>query len=262
MLALGARVLSATTPFVAASASRSNLEQQLELTSRLQHLMLAAARLAGRHGVAAAVGSAMTAEAVPARTSGAPAQVSEGVVMINGANGAQEHHHHHRLFHGPHRTHSSVGSKLRASMSKLAARKAHRKQGFGALGRKGATALQTYRQVKSPVQSTEPPFWAGAGVTSNTAAPAWQQQQATALGLQDGMGLAEDMQQQQLLVAESEPAPAPADLAHPWSWDVTQPLTVLSVGVKVGCLFHYSWGVILLPRAGTGCSGNFRRYDR
>jgi hypothetical protein len=64
----------------------------------------------------------------------------------------------------------------------------------------------------------------------------------------DGLGLAEDLQSQ-LLVAEAEAVLSGEDLAHPWSWDVTQPLTVLSDGIKVWLMGprHVGLSVQLYP---------------
>eukprot|EP00878_Enallax_costatus_P012821 GHUV01013388.1.p1 GENE.GHUV01013388.1~~GHUV01013388.1.p1 ORF type:complete len:2087 (+),score=705.77 GHUV01013388.1:215-6475(+) len=250
LLALGARVLTVTIPFVAAAAGRSSLEQQLELTSRLQQLMLVAASLAGRHGVvASARSSAAGSAAAPASASGTLVQIPEGRSVAETNGTVQEYHRHHTL--GAHRPHQDAGSKLRAGTSKLATRKAKKQgfAGFGALGRRGASPPHFYRQVKSPVQSREPSFLAGGGFPANRSLAALQQQGAGALGVEDGM--AEDVQRE-LLVSEAELSPSPEDLEHPWSWDVTQALTVLSSDIKSPQLpLSCGIGSFLLARAAT-----------
>lgn len=233
LLALGARVLSVTTPFVAAAAGRSDLEEQLELTNRLQQLMLAAARLAGRHGVLAA-GRSSTAGAAPAPASavGTCVQIPEGHGTSDISGSLQEHRHHHTLV--AHRPQKGVGRQMRAGTSKLATRKANKKQagfaGFGALGRKGAAPPQLYRRVQSPVQNRESSLTSWNGLAANRSLAVQQQQEVGAVGLDDGM--AEEMQRQ-LAVSEFDLTLAPEDLEHPWSWDVTQSLAVLSSDIKV-----------------------------
>ncbi|KAF8068220.1 PI4KA1 [Scenedesmus sp. PABB004] len=212
VLALGARILDATTPFVAAAARRGGQEQQLELAGRLQALMLAAARLAGRHGV--------PPPAPPGGGSGG------GLGQILEDASAHPHHHHLAAYgnsaHG--RGGRGVAAKLRTGVSRLAARRG---------GRRGGGGHHWHRLSSPSVRRL---------LAAQRAAPAsaWG-------GPDDSGGLADDLQTQ-LLVAEVEPSLPADDLAHPWSWDATQPLTTLSDGVSqlpLSCGF----GGFMLARA-------------
>jgi hypothetical protein len=238
---LGGRILDAATPFVAAAVRRGSDEQQLDLTSRLQQLMLAAARLANRHSVIAgpAVATSSSGGSTGAGTAAAAAgrgaalgQIPEDISL----HPTHPRHHMHAHQHGgsasvragaPHSAARGVGSKLRAGMSRLAARRGLRQQGSGLKGLQAHSSLnpKTYRAQR---------ITGGGSGRALHAVLSGSRDSANSWGgaADDGLGLAEDLQSQ-LLVAEAEAVLSEEDLAHPWSWDVTQPLTVLSDGIKV-----------------------------
>jgi hypothetical protein len=241
VLALGGRILDAATPFVAAAVRRGSQEQQLDLTSRLQQLMLAAARLANRHGVIAgpAVATSSSGGSTGAGTAAAVAgraglgQIPEDVSLH--PNHTRHHLHSHQqsnsinacaaASHGA----SGVGSKLRAGMSRLAVRRGSRHTA----GLKGLTGHpKPYRQQRLPAGASSRALHLHAATLSG-------RDIAFSSGgvADDGFGLAEDLQSQ-LLVAEAEAVLSGEDLAHPWSWDVTQPLTVLSGGIQVRAVYQ------------------------
>lgn len=210
-LALGGRVLAATIPFIAAAASRSDLEQQLALSSRLQQLMLAAASAAGRLWLAAR--NPRTSSA-----SGTLTTITESRELQH----VQEHPLHNR-HHSSHRLQPNVGSRIRAGMSKLASRRAKRKQGLGGFGILGhEPPPQFYRRTTSPV-NTVPSVPVRAGGPDSTSAAVQQASSGITSVL---TGLHSQVDQQEIVLP-------PEELAHPWSWDITQELTVLSNGLKV-----------------------------
>jgi hypothetical protein len=241
VLALGGRILDAATPFVAAAVRRGRQEQQLDLTSRLQQLMLAAARLANRHGVIAgpAVATTSSGGSTAAGTAAAAAGRGAALGQIPEDVSLRPSHTRHHL-HSHQHSHSNaraavpqgargVGSKLRAGMSRLAVRRGSR-HAAGVKGLPGHLVLNPK------------PYWqqrltggGGSGTVLHSVLSGGSRDSTGGWGAaDDGLGLAEDLQSQ-LLVAEAEAVLSGEDLAHPWSWDVTQPLTVLSEGVKVGC---------------------------
>uniref|UniRef100_A0A383V936 1-phosphatidylinositol 4-kinase n=1 Tax=Tetradesmus obliquus TaxID=3088 RepID=A0A383V936_TETOB len=251
VLALGGRILDAATPFVAAAMRRGSLEQQLDLTSRLQQLMLAAARLASRHGVIAgpAVATSSSGGSTGAGTAAAAAgrvaalgQIPEDVSLH--PSHTRHHLHTHQHNHSSTRAAAApqgargVGSKLRAGMSRLAVRRA-----AGLKGSAGHLMLnpKPYRQQRIT--------GGGSGRVLHAVSPGNRDSGYGWGGADDGLGLAEDLQSQ-LLVAEAEAVLSGEDLAHPWSWDVTQPLNMLSEGVKLSQLpLSCGIGGFLLARA-------------
>lgn len=239
VLALGGRILDATTPFVAAAVRRGSQEQQLDLTSRLQQLMLAAARLADRHSVIAgpAVAANSSGGSTGAGTAAAAAGRDAALGQIPEDSSLHSSHARHCL--QPHQLSPSdarspsqrargVGSKLRAGMSRLAVHHSSQQ----AAGRKG---LQVHL-ILDPKPHRQQRLLGGG--TSRHLQTVWSggrgRDGAHGWGgvADDGLGLAEDLQSQ-LLVAQAEVVLSGEELAHPWSWDVTQPLTVLSEGLKV-----------------------------
>lgn len=234
VLALGARVLASMIPFVAAAVLRGSLEQQLELTSRVQQLMLAAAWLATRHGVIAgpagpaASHAGAAAAAAPVAVGGALGRIAE-----DPSSHPTQYHHLHRRSHaspaagpaGATRAATGMGSKFRAGMNRLTARRAPR-NAFGS-GFKARLSPRSYQQqwLTRP-GSRRAVSYCGNGLDAGLGG-----EQRLGAG-DEGWGLTEDLQLQ-LLVAEADPVLSAEDLAHPWSWDVTQPLTLLSEGVKV-----------------------------
>ncbi|WIA31066.1 hypothetical protein OEZ86_001095 [Tetradesmus obliquus] len=251
VLALGGRILDAATPFVAAAMRRGSLEQQLDLTSRLQQLMLAAARLASRHGVIAgpAVATSSSGGSTGAGTAAAAAgrvaalgQIPEDVSLH--PSHTRHHLHTHQHNHSSTRAAAApqgargVGSKLRAGMSRLAVRRA--------AGLKGSAGHlmpnpKPYQQQRIT--------GGGSGRVLHAVSPGNRDSGYGWGGADDGLGLAEDLQSQ-LLVAEAEAVLSGEDLAHPWSWDVTQPLNMLSEGVKLSQLpLSCGIGGFLLARA-------------
>jgi hypothetical protein len=248
--ALGGRILDAATPFVAAAVRRGSQEQQLDLTSRLQQLMLAAARLANRHSVIAGPAVAASSSGGSTGVGTAAAAAGRGAALGQIPEDVSLHpsharHHLHIHQHGSitaragvqHNAGRGVGSKLRAGMSRLAARRGLRQQGSGLKGLQAHSILnsKTYRQQRLTGGGSGGrvlhPVLAG---SRDSAAYSW------GCVADDGLGVAEDLQSQ-LLVAEAEAVLSGEDLAHPWSWDITQPLTVLSYGIKVRATSHMLW---------------------
>jgi hypothetical protein len=277
VLALGARITASMTPFVAAAAQRSSEDGLFVLTSRLQQLMLDAARLAGRRGVAAAremqsgpLGAAAGANGAPlvsADDLGCTASLHHvGQVLGTGSSsqgsgggGSAKQQQQQRVRGDPAASLQEMQGKLRSGMSRLAARQAasHQAQGL----RQRSTAAhdqaprwqqqyqatlvggskhhqlthahqhQHHHATSEHVQHGAPSvFW---GHAASGAGPLPQSEAGPVL-LDSGCGLGEDLPRQ-LLLADAEPVGVPAeDMVHPWAWDVTQPLTTLSGGVKVG----------------------------
>lgn len=252
-LALGAKILSSMTPFVAAAAQRVPQEELFELTSRLHAVMLAAAGLAARQRDQTGVSATMTS--APSSFAGIDLQESPSLQQAAGVSDAggklhkrqsqqQQQHQSRGASWGSSAQHSAAGhedvaGKLAARMRRLAARReaAHqrlmRKQ-----SRQQSKKQQQHPRMPSVAQpnmfasrvhvtdlGTQHHAWSGAGASSS-AGPRRS-------SLDGGMSLGGGLSRQQLLSDAQAPKVAEEDLLHPWSWDVTQPLTFLSAGIKV-----------------------------
>jgi hypothetical protein len=128
-----------------------------------------------------------------------------------------------------------VTAKALARMQRLAAR------------REASQKRLQRRQQRQQAKGKQPPVAASVAAPSSRVhitdlggqAYAWGSAGAAAgssrrnNSLDGGMGLGAGMSRQQLLGDVQAAKVAEEDVVHPWSWDVTQPLTVLSGGVKV-----------------------------
>lgn len=249
VLALGARILSSMTPFVAAAAQRVNPEDLFDLTSRLHQVMLSASSLAARQrsqqGNPVAAGTASGAA-----TSTLDVQQYWSVEQIGLDVDADGSWQQDDLLKGSVKQHGSRGAAQRdASHKDVTSKLARRMQRLAA--RKEASQKRLQRRQQRQPSKGKPP-----AQPTNVAAPS-SRVHITDLGGQsyawgsagragsshrnhslDGrMGLDAGVSRQRMLGDSQAARLAEEDMVHPWSWDVTQPLTVLSGGVKV-CTGH------------------------
>lgn len=256
ILALGARILSSMTPFVAAAAQRVSQEDLFDLTARLHQVMLSAAGLAacqrghtgGRVGPAGALsssaGSALDMQQLRSiQQTGSDAdsswqqedlQVDASAKQRGSRRGAQLCS-----------SQKDVSGKLAARMQRLAARKEasqqrlqRRQERQQSRGGKQPAAASTVAAPSSRVHITD---LGGQSYAWGSAGPAGSSRRNNSLDA--GMGLGAGVTRQQLLGDVQAAKVAEEDMMHPWSWDVTQPLTVLSGGVKV-CVLGLRFGML------------------
>lgn len=241
------------TPFVAAAAQRLSQEDLFDLTARLHQVMLSAAGLAARQRGHHSGGRGPAAGALLSLSSGAgPAgsaldmqqsrsiqqtglevdsswqqedlQVDASAKQRGSRRGAQ-----------PGSSQKDVSGKLAARMQRLAARKEasqqrlqRRQERQQSRGGKQPAAASTVAAPSSRVHITD---LGGQSYAWGSAGPAGSSRRNNSLDA--GMGLGAAVTRQQLLGDVQAAKVAEEDTVHPWSWDVTQPLTILSGGVKV-----------------------------
>ena len=224
ILAVGARILASMTPFVAAAAQRISTDDLFVLTNRLHQIMLSAAGLASRQRgqVIGANGGGSAPGAEPAggvdalrSPSGHPVDV--GALQSSTLSNQLQQQAGSASSTGP----------LSARLQRLAARK------------EAAQHRRQQRQLRQLAKRQRRGLReAAAGGEADLPGPSWGM-----LGLQghlrSGSGLDSGMRdkalkKQQLVGANATTGVTGEDLTHPWSWDITQPLTVLTGGIKVG----------------------------
>jgi hypothetical protein len=243
VLALGARILASMTPFVAAAAQRVSEEDLYDLTSRLHQVMLSAAALAARQrgqhsragGPAGAQGPAGTVLGMQQSTSlqETGLEVDDGSsTMLEQLQGSSARSRGAQNGGG----HKEVTAKLAARMRRLAARK----EATQLRMERRQLKQQSKKQGKQQQEQQPPAITAPTSrvhITDLSGERSYPLAGAVAGGrgasLDGGLGLGGGVSRQQVLGEGKAAQLSEEDRVHPWSWDVTQPLTVLSGGIKV-----------------------------
>jgi hypothetical protein len=238
------------TPFVAAAAQRTSEEELFELTSRLHQVMLSAATLAAKQraqlGTAAgttAVNAAAGPDSLPSMQDLASSDLDSPSTWqqddLQGPSSRQL---------GPQRSAQrgmqakETSAKLAARMRRLAARreasdarlqrKQLRQQSKQRQGSQGGTASSSsgLTGVSRRVHITD----LGGQMSG------WSSSKRKGSMMDAQLGLGDGGSRLQLLADQKAAQVAIEDLVHPWSWDVTQSLAVLSGGLKVG-MVEQAW---------------------
>lgn len=259
VLALGARILSSMTPFVAAAAQRVKQEDLFDLTSRLHQVMLSAAGLAARQrsqdsrtaggSSAGTAGSTLTMQqSRSAQDTGVDPDASwqqEDLVQVPAKQRGSSREPAQRDS-----SRKDVTAKALARMQRLAARKETSQK---RLQRRQERQQAKGKQPKSPAAASvaapssrvlitdlggQTYAWGSAGAAAGSS--------RRNNSMDGGMRLGAGMSCQQLLGDVQAAKVAEEDVVHPWTWDVTQPLTVLSGGVKVGAAAARASKVIVI----------------
>jgi hypothetical protein len=232
------------TPFVAAAAQRASHEELFELTSRLHQVMLSAASLAARQraqlGTAAGTAGANAADGPDKSPS---MQDLASTDLDSPSSWQQDDLQGQSSQQGGSRSSSQQGMQHKESSAKLAARMRRL-----AARREASEARLQRRQLRQQSKQRQGSQDTAASSSSNGLAGHSRRVHITdlrgqayarssnkrkdlmdtQLGLGDGGSQLEHLADQKAAQVASE------DLVHPWSWDVTQSLTVLSGGIKVG----------------------------
>lgn len=242
VLALGARILASMTPFVAAAAQRISEEDLYDLTSRLHQVMLSAAALAARQrgqhgrggGSAGAQGPAGTVLGMQQSTSlqETGMEVDDGSTVLEQLQGSSARSRGAQHGGG----HKEATAKLAARMRRLAARKEATQRRM----ERRQLKQQSKQQGKQQQEQQPPAITAPTSrvhITDLSGGRSYPLAGAVAGGrgasLDGGLGLGGGVSRQQMLGEGKAAQLSEEDRVHPWSWDVTQPLTVLSGGIKV-----------------------------
>jgi len=235
VITVGARILASMTPFVAAAAQRVTPDEVFSLTSRLHQVMLAAAGLACRQhaqqlSTAAGATPAPGSSAVAAAANG---QVSRGLSALEldtRSNWQQQEGQQQQAAAGT----SQLERKLSARLRRMEARKEAiqqrmlRKQDKQQARQQQRSLRDASSSVHHRVHVTD------LGIHTHTPGSfGMHGLHRRSAGPDTGLGLGGDMPQQEDQADVQPPRVPDEDLAHPWMWDVTQPLTTLSGGVKV-----------------------------
>lgn len=244
VITVGARILASMTPFVAAAAQRVTPDEVFSLTSRLHQVMLAAAGLASRQhaqqlsttaGAASAPGSSAAAAAANGHVSRGPSAVE----LDTRSNWQQQE--------GQQQQQAAAGTsqldrKLSARLRRMEARKEAIQQRMLRMQDK-----QQAKQQQRSLRDASSGMHRRVHVTDlglHTHMPGSfgiHGLHRRSVGPDPGLALGGDMPQLQYQADVLPPRVPDEDLAHPWVWDVTQPLTTLSGGVKVRKVLWLPW---------------------
>lgn len=238
------------TPFVAAAAQRVSQEDLFDLTARLHQVMLSAAGLAARQrghsGGRGPAGALLSSSGAGPAGSALDMQQSRSIQQtgldadsswqqedLQVDASAKQRGSQRGAQLGS--SQKDISGKLAARMQRLAARKEasqqrlqRRQERQQSKGGKQPAAASTVAAPSSRVHITD---LGGQSYAWGSAGPAGSSRGNNSLDA--GMGLGAGVTRQQLLGDVQAAKVAREDMVHPWSWDVTQPLTILSGGVKV-----------------------------
>lgn len=213
------------TPFVAAAAQRVDTDDLFALTNRLHQVMLSAAGLASKQRAQSAASAAAGDPSVSSAAGGLTTHKSMSVHPEDDTDWLQQHQH----ISGPP---EAAAGPLSARLRRLAARKeaAQQRKQQKQLMQQAKRQRRSLRSSASG-RSRQATLPADVDVQTFPWAAHTAQGHAKPASALDGW-LDSGKPQQRLLVNPAQGLTG-EDLTHPWSWDVTQQLTVLSRGSKV-----------------------------